>query len=139
MKREIGLTTILLGVLGLGDLATVPVMIAAHQHAPGQPPVPAIAAVAIIGIATLASAGGAAHGRKRAVRVALICRILDSISAILGLVVRPSTALFALGAVTLALSLAAIIKLVRLNPNRADRGAGVAEAGQVPESARRSA
>jgi O-antigen/teichoic acid export membrane protein len=138
MKRDMRVTTALLGILGLGDLAMVPFMIAAHQHPPGQPPVPAIAAVALIGIATLASARGAAQGRRRAFRVALACRLLDSISALLGLAVRPSAMLVALSAVTLVLSVAAIILLVRLNPRRTRRAAGLT-AGQEPESARRPA
>jgi hypothetical protein len=139
MKRGMKLTTTLLGILGLGDLAMVPFMIAAHQHTPGQPPAPAIAAVAIIGIATLASARGAAQGRRRAFRVALTCRLLDSISAMLGLAVRPSATLTALSAVTLVLSVAAIILLVRLNPQRTRRAAGMPAAGQEPEPARRPA
>jgi hypothetical protein len=139
MKHGIRLTTALLGILGLGDLATVPIMIAAHQHTSGQPPVPAIAAVGIIGIATLLSSAGAASGRKLALRVALTCRVLDSISATLGLVVRPSTTLAALGAVTLVLSVAAIILLVKLNPRRTPDAAGMTAVGQEPEAVRRSA
>src|SRR5215475_7778812 len=122
--------TVLLGILGLGDLAMVPFMIAAHQHAPGQPPLPAIAAVGIIGIATLASARPAVQGSRRAFRVALTCRVLDSISSILGLAVRPSGALIGLSAWTLALSVAAVILLVRLSPRKTPRTADAAVAGQ---------
>lgn len=139
MKRGVRFTTALLGILGLGDLATVPIMIAAHQHPPGQPPAPAIAAVGIIGIATLASAGGTARGGKRAFHVALTCRLLDSISAILGLTVRPSATLAALGAVTLMLSVAAIILLIRLSPRRTPQAAGMSAASQEAELVRRSA
>jgi len=101
MRPGIKLTTVLLGVLGIGDLATVPFMIAAHHHNPGQPPVPAIVAAVIIGIATLASTVGIVQGRKRAFAVAMTCRILDAISSALGLLARPSAVLTAAGAVGL--------------------------------------
>jgi len=140
MKHGVKLTPVLLGVLGLGDLVSVPFMIAANHHSPGQPPMPAIVAMAIIGITTLVSAAGVALGRRWAFRVALVCRVLDTISAALGLAVRPSTPLAVMGAVTLVLSVAAIVLLVRL-PRRGtpQRAADPAAAGQAPQPARRPA
>jgi hypothetical protein len=137
MRPGIKLTAVLLGVLGVGDLAAVPFMIAANHHDSGQPPALAIAAAVIIGIATLASAAGIAAGRKRAFAVAMTCRILDSISAVLGLLVRPSAVLAGAGAVTLVLSIAAIVLLVRLNPRRTlQRAASGTPAGRQPEPSR---
>lgn len=137
MRPGIKLTTVLLGVLGIGDLATVPFMIAANHHNPGQPPPPAIVAAVIIGIATLASAAGIAQGRKWAFAVAMTCRILDSISAVLGLLVRPSAVLVGAGAATLALSIAAIVLLVRTNPRRTPPGAASGTpAARQPEPSR---
>jgi len=45
-------------ILGIGDLAMIPFMIAANHRTAGTPPMPAIAVGALIGVATLASAGG---------------------------------------------------------------------------------
>ena len=137
MRPGIKLTTVLLGVLGIGDLAAVPFMIAAHHHDSGQPPTPAIVAAVLIGLATLASAVGLARGRKWAFAVAMTGRILDSISAILGLLVRPSAVLADAGAATLVLSIAAIVLLVRVNPRRTPRGtASGTPAGRQPEPSR---
>ncbi len=123
MKPGFKLMTVLLGILGIGDLAMVPFMIAANRHTAGTPPVPAIVAAVIIGVATLVSAVGVAQGRRWAFRVAMTCRILDSITSVLGLLARPSAVLTAGGAVGLVLSIAAIVLLVRLNPRRALRRA----------------
>lgn len=110
---------------------------ATAHHDSGQPPPPAIVAAVIIGIATLASAAGIAAGRKWAFAVAMTCRILDSISAILGMVVRPSAVLADAGAATLVLSIAAIVLLVRTNPRRTPRGtASETPACKQPEPSR---
>jgi hypothetical protein len=139
MRAGIKLTTMLLAVLGVGDLATVPFMIAANRHDSGQPPALAIVAAVLIGLATLASAAGLVQGRKWAFAVAMTCRILDSISAILGLLVRPSAVLAGAGAVTLVLSIAAIVLLVRMNPRRTPGGtASGTPAGRQPEPSRES-
>jgi hypothetical protein len=133
MKSGLKLLTVLLGILGIGDLVMVPFMIAANHHTAGTPPVPAIGVVAVIGIATLVSAVGIVQGWRRAFVIAIACRILDSISAILGLLNRPSAVLTAFGAVGLVLSIAAIVLLVRLNPGRALRRAHESAGGLQPE------
>jgi hypothetical protein len=120
---------VLLTVLGLGDLASLPFMIAQNHHTPGTPPVPAIVVGAILGVVTLVSAVGIARGWKRAFGLAMTCRILDCISAMLGVLAHPSAFLTAAGAVGLVLSIAAIVLLVRLSPRRALRRAASGSAG----------
>jgi hypothetical protein len=71
MKPGYKSLTGLLAILGIGDLAIVPSMIAANHHTAGTPPVPAIVATVILGITTLISAAGIARGWKRAFAVAL--------------------------------------------------------------------
>jgi hypothetical protein len=110
----------LLVILGAGDLLQVPFMVAAQHHG-GEPPTAAIVAAVILGLLTLASAAGVAQGRRRATPLAITCRVLDSISALLGLANRPSTALFAGSAVILVLSVIAIASLVRLSLSRRPR------------------
>jgi hypothetical protein len=83
MKPGFKSLTGLLAILGIGDLAMVPSMIAANHHTAGTPPVPAIVATVIIGIATPVSAAGIARGWKPAFAVAMTCRIIDSISSAL--------------------------------------------------------
>jgi hypothetical protein len=120
---------VLLVVLGIGDLALVPAMIAANHHTAGTPPVPAIVAAVIIGVTTLISAAGLARGWRRAVGLAITCRTLDGISAGLGVGAHPSALLASTGALWLVLSAAAIVLLVRLSPRRASRRAARASAG----------
>jgi hypothetical protein len=136
MKPRYRPLTVLLTVLGIGDLALVPFMIAANHHTAGTPPVPAIAVAALIGVVTLMSAAGLTQGRTWAFRVAMTCRILDAISAILGVTNRPSTLLTITGAIWLVLSVVAIVLLVRLSPRRAPRGtvSGPAAARQPERS-----
>jgi hypothetical protein len=113
MRSGIKLTVGLLVILGAGDLAAIPFMLAAHHRHPGQPPAAAIAAVALIGIATLVSAVGLELGRPWAAPLALAGRILDMISALLGLVARPDAPLVIGAALTFALSAIAIALLAR--------------------------
>jgi hypothetical protein len=117
MKPGLGPAITLLAILGIIDLLQVPFMVAAQQHA-GEPPTAAIIAIVIVGLVTLASAAGLAQGRRRAATTAVTCRVLDSVSALLGLTHRPSTALFYGSAVILVLSIAAIASLARLSLGR---------------------
>jgi uncharacterized membrane protein len=109
-----------LAVLGAGDLAAVPLMAAAHSHNPNQPPIAAIVATAIIGLVTLASAAGLARGQRWSYPAAIACRVLDSISMLLGLVAHPNAALVTIAAAILILSVAAIVLLRRLSPRKSD-------------------
>jgi hypothetical protein len=106
---------VLLAVLGAGDLATVPVMAAAHSQNPSQPPVAAIVATAFIGLVTLACSGGLARLRRWPVPVATALRVLDSVSALLGLVAHPNATLVGVAAANLILSVLAIVLLQRLS------------------------
>jgi hypothetical protein len=118
MRPGLKLTIVLLAVLGVGDLAVVPLMVAAHHHNPAEPPIPAIVATAIIGLATLVSAAGLAQGRRWSFPVAMACRVLDSVSALLGLEAHPNAALVTVAATTLILSVVAIVLLRRLSPRK---------------------
>lgn len=114
MKPGLKSVITLLAILGIIDLLQVPFMVAAQHHA-GEPPTAAIIAIVIVGLVTLASAAGLARGRRRAATAAVTCRVLDSISALLGLTYRPSTVLFYGSAVILVLSIAAVASLARLS------------------------
>src|SRR5260370_18430885 len=107
MKPGIKPTIVLLGVLGIGDLAAVPLMVAANHHNPAKPPIPAIVAVAIIGLLTLASAAGLAQGPRWSFPVAVASQVLDSVSALLGLQAHPNAAVVCVAAGTPRLSSAA--------------------------------
>ncbi len=131
MRPGLRPTIVLLAVLGVGDLAVVPLMAAAHHHNPAEPPIPAIVATAIIGLVTLVSTAGLAQGRRWSFPVALACRVLDSVSALLGLEAHPNAALVTVAATTLILSVAAIVLLRRLQPRKRRQG----EAAQPSPSA----
>jgi len=113
---------VLLAVLGVGDLVAVPLMLAAHSHSPNEPPIPAIVATAIIGLVTLASSAGLAQGRRWSFPVAMGCRILDSISMLLGLAAHPNAALVTVAAAILILSVVAIMLLRRFYPRLRRQG-----------------
>jgi hypothetical protein len=115
MKSPATLLAALLAVLGLGDLIIVPVMIQAYS----QPPMAAIIASGVLGAATLASIPGLVHGRRWAFWTALACRIVDAVSAVLGTAGGSETVLKVAAAVTLVLSVAAVIMLVRFSRHRA--------------------
>ncbi len=123
MKSGLKSLTVLLAILGIGDLAMVPFMIAANLHNAGTPPAPAIVLGAIVGVATLVSAFGVAQGRRWGFILAMTCRILDAASSGLGVLAGPDTFLKVVGGIGLALSVAAIVLLIRLNPRRALRRA----------------
>jgi hypothetical protein len=123
MKSGLRSLTVLLAILGIGDLAMVPVMIAANHHNAGTPPAPAIVLGAIVGVATLASALGVAQGRRWGFILATTCRIVDAASSGMGILFGPDTFLKAAGGIGFALSVAAIVLLIRLNPRRALRRA----------------
>jgi hypothetical protein len=123
MKSGLRSLTVLLAILGIGDLALVPVMIAANHHHAGTPPVPAIVLGAILGVATLASALGVAQGRRWGFILAMTCRILDAASSVLGVLAGPDTLLKVVAGIGFALSVAAIVLLIRLNPRRVLRRA----------------
>lgn len=117
---------VLLGILGLGDLVMVPFMLAANHHSnSGNPPIAAIIVGAILGVATLASIPALRQGRRWAFRVATTCRVVDTVSAVLGVVAGPGPLFAVVGAINAVLSMAAIVALIRLSPRAAlQRAAG---------------
>jgi len=110
-------------ILGIGDLVMVPFMIGAYHRTAGTPPVAAIVIGALIGLATLASLPGVRQDRRWAFRVSMICRVVDAVSMFLGLVGGPGIGFVVVGGVGLALSVLALVVLVRLSPARALRRA----------------
>ena len=134
MKPDYKLTTILLVILGVLDLAVIPFMIAANHHTKGTPPTPAIVVVGVIAVATLISAVGVARGLRWAFWVAMTGRIIDGLSNFLGLTNHPTAVTGVGGGVGLVLSIAAIVLLVRVNPRRAARRAAAASAPSTPSA-----
>jgi hypothetical protein len=108
------LTIVTLVVVGLEDLIALPFMVAAYHSTPGTPPLPAIVAGGIITVLTLTAAAGLVRARRWAWRLALIVRVLDMISAALGLGARPSAVLTVFGAFGLVVSVLAVVLLFRL-------------------------
>jgi hypothetical protein len=122
MKSPLTPLASLLVVLGLEDLAIIPVMVQAHS----QPPMAAIIASGLLGAATLASIPGLAQARRWAFWTALACRIIDAVSGALGTAGGSETVLRVAAAVALVLSVAAIILLVRFSRRRAVGAASAA-------------
>ena len=122
MKPELKPVTILLAIIGVGQLANLPFMIAQNHHG-GTPPVPAIIVAAVVGIVILASAPGVARGLRWAFTVAITCQAVEAVTNLLGVVAHPGAILTIVGAVGLVLSVTAIMLLVRRSPRRALRRA----------------
>ena len=137
MKPDYKLTTVLLVILGVLDLAAIPFMIAANHHTKGTPPAPAIVVAGVVAVATLISAAGVARGLRWAFRVAMTGRIIDVLSNFLGLTNHPTPVTTVGGGVGLVLSIAAIVLLVRVNPRRAARRVAAAPAPSEPSGASR--
>jgi hypothetical protein len=137
MKPDYKLTTVLLVILGVLDLAAIPFMIAANHHTKGTPPAPVIVVAGVIAVATLISAAGVARGLRWAFRVAMTGRIIDALSNFLGLTNHPTAVTTVGGGVGLVLSIAAIVLLVLVNPRRAARRAAAASAPSEPSGASR--
>jgi hypothetical protein len=106
----------MLGAVGAIDLLALPFLVAGHHEYLHKPPTAAIVAVTIIGLVTVASAIGLAQGRRWSRRTAIMARVLDSISWILGLVAHPDLLLTTIAAVGLVFSIVTILLLARLNP-----------------------
>jgi hypothetical protein len=108
------LTIVTLVVVGLEDLIALPFMVAAYHSTPGTPPLPAIVAGGIITVLTLTGAVGLMRASRWAWRLSLIVRVLDMITAALGVAARPSAVLTAGGAFSLVVSVLAVVLLFRL-------------------------
>jgi hypothetical protein len=119
MKSGFRPLAVLLAVLGIVDLAMVPVMINANN----PPPMAATILSGVLGVVTLVSIPGLAQGRRWALWVAVISRVLDAVSCVLGAVGGPAAGFKVAGVIGLILSIAAIVLLVRVSPRRAVRAA----------------
>ena len=114
MKSPFSRLAALLAVLGAIDLIMVPVMY--HQnttHPGGNPPMAAIVVGGILGVLTLAGIPGLAQGKRWAFWLVLVTRIIDMVSAVLGVFGGPGTLFVVMGVVILVLSVGALILLFR--------------------------
>jgi len=119
MKTQFRQLAVLLAVLGIGDLIMVPVMY--HQnttHPGGNPPIAAIILGGVLGVLTLASLPGLAQGRRWAFWVVLVTRIIDIVSAVLGVFGGPGTLFVVVGVIMLVVSVPTLILLFRQRPAR---------------------
>jgi hypothetical protein len=119
MKPGLKPLTALLVVLGIADLVMVPIMFWANHHYAGDPPVPAIFLGAVIGAGTLASIAGLTRGRRWGFWLAMVTRILDAVTAVLGVAGGPNIFFGVVGVILLVLSVPAVVLLVRVNSRRA--------------------
>jgi hypothetical protein len=118
MKSGLRSLTTLLVILGVGDLAMVLPMLAAYHRTAGTPPMPAIVLGAVLGVATLGSVVGVRQGRRWAFVTSIICRALDILSSVLGTFSGPGVLFHVVGVACIALSVPAVVLLVRLDPRR---------------------
>jgi 4-amino-4-deoxy-L-arabinose transferase-like glycosyltransferase len=119
MKPDFKLTTILLVLAGLLDLVAVPFAVSANHHQSDAVPPVAIILIAIVGVVTLVAAFGVAQGMRWAFIAALVCRVLDTVSSVLGALNHPTVFLGINGVILVVLGVAAIVLLVRQFPRRA--------------------
>ena len=111
----------LLAVLGIEDLAMIPVMVQAQAH--NQPPMAATVLSGVLGAAFLVSIPGLARGRRWAFWTALVSLVVNALNSLLAAAAGPEVIFKAAGAFGLVLSIVAIALLVRLSPRRAVRAA----------------
>jgi hypothetical protein len=115
MKSEFRPVAALLAILAAGDLVMIPVM----THVNPAPPTAATILSGLLGIATLASIPGLAQGRRWAFWVAVASRLLDAANSALGVAFGSAAVFEIVGAITLVLSIAAIVLLARRRSRRA--------------------
>lgn len=132
MKPDFKLTTILLVLAGVLDLVALPFTVMANHHQSDAVPPAAIVLIAIVGVVTLVAAFGVARGMRWAFIVALVCRVLDTISSVLGALNHPTVFLGINGVILVVLGVATIVLLVRQFPRRAT----IAPQPEVPTHAR---
>jgi uncharacterized membrane protein len=119
MKPVVKAITILLVITGVLDLVAVPVAIVANHHQNDAVPPVAIALIAIMGVVTLAAIAGVVKAARWAFIAALVCRVVDTLSSLLGAFNHPTVFLGINGVIEVVLSVAAIVLLVRQFPRRA--------------------
>jgi hypothetical protein len=124
MKTPFKRLAAVLVALGVIDLAMIPVMY--HQnttHPGGNPPMAAIVLGGIIGVLTLAGIPGLAQGKRWAFWLVLVTRVIDMVSAVLGTFAGPGMLFTVVGVIIIALSVGALVLLVRQRPARSTRSA----------------
>jgi hypothetical protein len=122
MKTGLRALTALLVTAGVADLVMVPFMMGTAHSANAVPPA-GIALGGLIGAATLASVPGILRGRRWGFVLAMVCRALDLVQAALGITGGVGAGFVIMGVVFVALSVPALVLLVRLDPRRALRRA----------------
>jgi hypothetical protein len=132
MKPDFKLTTILLVLAGLLDLVALPFALSANHHQSDAVPPVAIGLIAIVGVVTLAAAFGVARGMRWAFIAALVCRVLDTVSSVLGALNHPTVFLGINGVILVVLGVVTIVLLVRQFPRRAT----IAPQAEMPTHAR---
>jgi uncharacterized membrane protein (DUF2068 family) len=127
MKSPFSRLAAVLALLGAIDLIMVPVMY--HQnttHPGGNPPMAAIVLGGILGVLTLAGIPGLAQGKRWAFWLVLVTRVIDMVSAVLGVFGGPGTLFVVMGVVILVLSVGALVLLFRQRPARTASAASAA-------------
>jgi hypothetical protein len=111
MIRSYKPVIVLLGALTALDL--VAAVLASQVTGTAKPPPPAVVSMVILAVLTLGAMYGLWRGARWARPLVYVTRGFDVLSGLLGLADRPSVALDVIGAVTILLSLAAIVMLAR--------------------------
>jgi lysylphosphatidylglycerol synthetase-like protein (DUF2156 family) len=114
MTRLRRLTIMILLAVGVADLVGVPFMVAANHANPNALPGFAMPLGVAVAVLTLAGAVGLARGSRWAWWLSLIVRIVDTVTSVLGVTGRPSTALTVISGCCLIGSVVAIVLLARL-------------------------
>jgi hypothetical protein len=111
MIRSCKPVIVLLGALTALDL--VAAVLASRVTGTAKPPPPAVVSMVILAVLTVVAMYGLWRGARWARPVVYVTRGFDVLSGLLGLADRPSIALDVIGVVTILLSLAVIVLLVR--------------------------
>jgi hypothetical protein len=117
MKLTVTPLTSMLAILGIMYLAMVPVM--ALAPARDQPPMAATVLSGLLGAAALASIPGLIRGRRWAFWTAMTTGVVGGLNSFMGLAFGPEVSFKASGGLGLALSIAAVVALIRLRPGHA--------------------
>jgi hypothetical protein len=125
MIRSCKPVIVLLGALAALDLAAA--LLASRVTGTAKPPPPAVVSMVVLAVLTLVAMYGLWRGARWARPVVYVTRGFDVLSGLLGLADRPSLALDVIGVVTILLSLAAIVLLVRTPAGAPTPGARWAE------------
>ena len=118
MIRSCKPVIVLLGALAALDLAAA--VLASRVTGTAKPPPPAVVSMVVLAVLTLVAMYGLWRGARWARPLVYVTRGFDVLSGLLGLADRPSVALDVIGVVTIVLSVAAIVLVVRAPGRRTD-------------------